>query len=126
MVQLLRDRLPLASSLCRLNVHGPSKCSYCKRPHEESIDHVFSEGELARGLWSFFWDVARMSYIGAGVRVRLSGWWLQPRRNGFVDHIVRKIPSLICWREIVQVLKGGVFLCRPFSIASCWIGGEGA
>ncbi|XP_027120639.2 uncharacterized protein [Coffea arabica] len=55
MVRLLRDRLPMASSLGRLQVYGPSKCFCCLASQSESLEHVFAEGELAQFLWTFFW-----------------------------------------------------------------------
>lgn len=53
MLRLLQDRLPLASSIKRFGVHGPSKCFCCVHPNEESLDHIFSDGDLAEAAWNF-------------------------------------------------------------------------
>ena len=72
MVLLLRDRLPLASSLGRLQVYGPSKCFCCSASDSESLEHFFAEGELAQFLWTFFGNGAGVIYRGIGVRSRLA------------------------------------------------------
>ncbi|XP_027171858.1 uncharacterized protein LOC113771481 [Coffea eugenioides] len=68
MIRLLRDRLPLASSLGRLQVYGPSKCFCCLASQSESLDHVFAEGELAQFLWTFSGNGAGVSYRGQLLR----------------------------------------------------------
>lgn len=97
MVRLLRDRLPLASSLGRLHVHGPSKCFCCSASHSESLEHIFADGELAQFLWNFFGNDAGIIYRGIGVRSRLAGWWCQPTRNSRLDSIHTMLPNIICW-----------------------------
>ncbi|CDP11040.1 unnamed protein product [Coffea canephora] len=52
MVRLLRDRLPLASSLGRLQVYGPSKCFCCLASQSETLDHVFADEFIGVGSWS--------------------------------------------------------------------------
>lgn len=54
MLRLLMNRLPLASSIKRplassikkFGVHGPSKCFCCMLPSEEMLDHFFSDEDL--------------------------------------------------------------------------------
>nr|XP_027086510.1 uncharacterized protein LOC113708247 [Coffea arabica] len=97
MVRLLRDRLPLASSLGRLQVYGPSKCFCCLASQSESLDHVFAEGELALFLWTFFGNSAGVSYRGMGVRSRLAAWWCQPVRHSRLESLHSVLPCIICW-----------------------------
>nr|XP_027122076.1 uncharacterized protein LOC113739022 [Coffea arabica] len=97
MVRLMRDRLPLASSLGRLHVHGPSKCFCCSASHSESLEHIFADGDLAQFLWNFFGNGAGVIYRGIGVRSRLAGWWCQPKRNSRLDSIHTMLPNIICW-----------------------------
>nr|XP_027109299.1 uncharacterized protein LOC113729174 [Coffea arabica] len=97
MVRLLRDRLPLASSLGRLQVYGPSKCFCCLASQSESLDHVFAEGELALFLWTFFGNSAGVSYRGMGVRSRLAAWWCQPVRYSRLESLHSVLPCIICW-----------------------------
>ncbi|XP_071933890.1 uncharacterized protein [Coffea arabica] len=72
MIRVLRDRLLLASSLGRLNVHGPSKCFCCTEFQSESLDHIFSKGDLAQFLWRFFGHAVGVVFREAGVRSRLA------------------------------------------------------
>ena len=97
MVRLLVDRFALASSLGRLGIHGPSKCFCCTESQFESLDHVISEGALARYLWDYFGNVAGVSYSTVGIRSQLSGWWCQPRQICRSDILKRVLPTLICW-----------------------------
>ncbi|XP_071923159.1 uncharacterized protein [Coffea arabica] len=97
MVRLLRDRLPLASSLGRLNVHGPSKCFCCTDSQSELLEHIFTEGELAQFLWAFFGNAASVVYRGAGVRSRLAGWWCQLKCHSRMESLNTVLPSIIYW-----------------------------
>ena len=71
MILVLRIRLPLASALGRLNVHGPSKCFCCIDSQSKALGHIFSESDLARFLWAFFGNVVGVAYRGTVVRARL-------------------------------------------------------
>ncbi|XP_027103196.1 uncharacterized protein [Coffea arabica] len=96
MIRVLRDRLLLASSLGRLNVHGPSKYFCCMEFQSESLDHIFSEGDLAQFLWRFFGHAVGVVYREAGVRSRLVGWWCRMPHHSCVEAVHSVVPSMIC------------------------------
>ncbi|XP_027120520.1 uncharacterized protein [Coffea arabica] len=95
MVRLLRNRLLVVSSLVKFHVQGPSKCFCYLDSQSKTLDHVFSEGEFAQQLWSFFGSAVGVSYLGVGVRSRLAAWWFHCRENGFVHAV---LPILFCWQ----------------------------
>nr|XP_027086600.1 uncharacterized protein LOC113708336 [Coffea arabica] len=97
MMRVLRNRLPVASALGRLNVHGPSKRFCCLDPNSESLKHIFSEGDLAQFLWAFFGNAVGVVYRGTGVWSRLVGWWSLPTLHSRMKMIHTVLPSIIYW-----------------------------
>lgn len=75
------------------------------------LDHVFSDGEFAMRLWKYFGWVARISYLGIGVRSKLAAWWFGCRSNRYIDVVNQILPILICWQiwkaRNRKVLKDG-------------------
>ncbi|XP_071918762.1 uncharacterized protein [Coffea arabica] len=112
MMRVLRNRLLVASALGRLNVHGPSKCFCCLDPNSESLEHIFSEGDLAQFLWAFFGNAVGVVYRGTGVRSRLVGWWSLPTRHSRMKMIHTVFPSIICWHIWLAYLVGTESLRR--------------
>ncbi|XP_071916259.1 uncharacterized protein [Coffea arabica] len=52
MLRLLMGRLPPAETLCKLGFHMPSKCLCCQSPSCDSIEHLFSMGQVALEAWN--------------------------------------------------------------------------
>ncbi|XP_071924773.1 uncharacterized protein [Coffea arabica] len=96
-VRMLRNRLSLASSLGKLSVHGHSKCFCCIDSEVESLEHIFSDGDLARFIWAFFGEAVGVVYRGSGVRAWLAGWWFLPARQSRVESLYTVLPRIICW-----------------------------
>mgnify|MGYP004713772565 CR=1 FL=1 len=64
MLWLLMGRLPLDDVLCKIRFHLPSKCFCYSMAAGESNEQVFSTGQVALEVWSFFflWHV-RLSFF---------------------------------------------------------------
>ncbi|XP_027170444.1 uncharacterized protein LOC113770234 [Coffea eugenioides] len=54
MLRLLGGRLPVMDILHKFGVVGPSRCFCCSFPCQESLDHIFCTGEVARRIWANF------------------------------------------------------------------------
>ncbi|XP_071926511.1 uncharacterized protein [Coffea arabica] len=54
MLRLLCGRLPFPDVLCRLGFQMPSKCLCCPNGAIETVEHVFSEGQIAKAVWNYF------------------------------------------------------------------------
>lgn len=46
MLKLLHARLPTDDKTQRFNYYGPSKCDCCRNPNQETIEHLFCEGDM--------------------------------------------------------------------------------
>ena len=53
-LRLLMGRLPLHKVLGKFGLHLPSKCFCCSLSVGETIEHVFSEGQVATEVWNYF------------------------------------------------------------------------
>ena len=72
--RLLRNRLPLDSTICKHGISGPSKCFCCVQANVESMDHVFCNGQVAVYVWNFFGSASGVLNLGCSVRAYITGW----------------------------------------------------
>lgn len=94
MLRLVSNSLPLADSLARFGVHGPSWCFCCVNPQHESFNHIFS---TARKVWQFFEFEAGIFDPGVSIRCHLVKWWLSSVRNVQTAFVFRVLPVFVCW-----------------------------
>lgn len=78
-------------------IHGPPRCFFCLSPEQESLDHVFSNGDLASSVWNFFGAECGILPSGVSLRVRLVSWWYTYRANPQVSFVLRLLPCFVCW-----------------------------
>ncbi|XP_027120509.2 uncharacterized protein [Coffea arabica] len=97
MTRLLLGKLPVTAALGRVGVHLASKCLCCLEGAEETLDHVFSEGDIAREVWEFFGRIGGVSRRGIYVRSWLAAWWMSHPRAEEGRFLFGIIPSFICW-----------------------------
>nr|XP_027090223.1 uncharacterized protein LOC113711258 [Coffea arabica] len=97
MMRLLLEKLPLTDALRRVGVQLASKCLCCQEGAIETLEHVFVEGQVAKGVWSYFGRICGVTQLGSSLWPWLTAWWpFSPR------HMVRRflfsvLPSFICW-----------------------------
>lgn len=61
--RLLRSILPTDLTVRRSGFQLASKCICCAKPNEESIQHLFIDGDLAASLWKYFGAIFGVRYF---------------------------------------------------------------
>ncbi|XP_071927455.1 uncharacterized protein [Coffea arabica] len=97
MLRLLLGRLPIPDSLRNIGFHLPSKCFCCPLPSEESIEHLFSNGNIASTIWNYFGAACGFDLSASSLRLRIVGWWLKSYDSEIRRFIGRVLPCLVCW-----------------------------
>ncbi|XP_071933856.1 uncharacterized protein [Coffea arabica] len=80
-LRLLCGRLPFPDVLCRMGFQMPSKCLCCPNGAIETVEHVFSEGQIAKAVWNYFASMCGLTQLydwsgqqGGGIRVEIARW----------------------------------------------------
>ena len=97
MSNLFRYKLPIDHILYKFGIHGPSICQCYLKPSEESFQHLFSLGTLARDVWKAFELPIGLWGSETDWRKRCTQMW---QINGFKRpsiFCIQLLPSLICW-----------------------------
>ncbi|XP_027170937.1 uncharacterized protein LOC113770618 [Coffea eugenioides] len=97
MWRLVNGQLPMDDVLKKFQIHGPSKCHCCVLAQLETMEHVFSTGQLATETWAFFEYSLGLSASAATVRSRCVTWWLFPVKGKALRWLMRTLPILILW-----------------------------
>nr|XP_027124765.1 uncharacterized protein LOC113741433 [Coffea arabica] len=97
MWRLQNGQLPLDDVLEKYHIHGPSKYHCCVLGQVETMEHVFSAGQLASATWVFFENSLGLSTSAATVRSRCAAWWLRPVKGKALRWLMRILPILILW-----------------------------
>ena len=71
MMRLLMRKLPVTGTLWRVGVHLASKCLCCYEGANETLKHVFSEGQVATEVWNYFGRICGVTYRGSSLRAWL-------------------------------------------------------
>ncbi|XP_071917081.1 uncharacterized protein [Coffea arabica] len=91
-------RLLVPDRLCKLDFHLPSKCFCCSSASAESIEHLFSNGQIASAVWNYFGGLYGFNSPGSSLRPRIVGWWLRLHDSEIRRLIDRILPSVVCWQ----------------------------
>ncbi|XP_042035137.1 uncharacterized protein LOC121781465 [Salvia splendens] len=99
--RLLSNRIPMDTKLQWRRMELASKCQCCPhRPRIESLQHLFIQGDEARGIWREFdaWFEGSSSplRINDTIPDRLEVWAKRVRQSGR-KHLSRALPYLILW-----------------------------
>ena len=96
MENLLRGRIPVDEIVRRFAVVGPSICGCCFS-HEETVDHLFSTGPWASGIWfsleAIFCVHASRSI---GIFQCCVVWWSTVSNNVVHRFVLRILPIILC------------------------------
>ena len=76
MLLLLVGKLPLTDALWRMGVQLASKYLCCQEGATELLEHVFSEGQVAMGVWNYFGSICGVARRGSSLRAWLTAWWM--------------------------------------------------
>ncbi|KAF3617049.1 hypothetical protein FXO38_34217 [Capsicum annuum] len=96
MMKLLRSRISTDENVRRFKVHGPSMCNCCISHQEESIQHLFVEGDIAR-LWKTFGNSCGIKFNNGSIRTVVMQWWLTKTKNKIQETMYQCLPTVFCW-----------------------------
>ncbi|RAL53657.1 hypothetical protein DM860_012272 [Cuscuta australis] len=85
--RMLERRLPTDDVLARFGFVLPSRCHFCSSPGRETIAHIFYHGSMARRVWSYFTESARIGGIHHSLRSVLSIWWVQRPKSRMLSFL---------------------------------------
>ncbi|XP_027169555.1 uncharacterized protein LOC113769293 [Coffea eugenioides] len=97
MVRLMSGRIPVMGVLHKFGVVGPSRCFCCRDPSQETINHIFCIGDVARQVWSFFEVLVGGFGEAFTIRHKVISWWLKSGKCPYIKLLFRLLSSLICW-----------------------------
>ncbi|XP_071924882.1 uncharacterized protein [Coffea arabica] len=95
--QLLVGKLSLVDALWRVGVQVVSKCVCYHEGVTEVLEHVFSEGQVAVGVWEYFGIICGVARRGFSLRAWLTAWWMSTPRSDERRLLFTILPSFICW-----------------------------
>ena len=97
MTNLMLNKISLDCNVTKFGIHGPSACFCCDNRQEESVDHIFSSGNLAQSVWRYFEGPIGLINDGYILRKRCMSMWIYKGQNKFISTAISILPSLICW-----------------------------
>nr|XP_027109142.1 uncharacterized protein LOC113729011 [Coffea arabica] len=97
MLRLLMRRLPLDDILGKLGFQLPSNCFCCSMAAGDSIEHIFSTGQIAAEIWGVFGSPCGICLPEVSLRERLVAWWMSGRSEPQRRFVVSILPSFIYW-----------------------------
>ncbi|XP_027166413.1 uncharacterized protein LOC113766418 [Coffea eugenioides] len=97
MLRLLMRRLPLDNVLGEMGFKLASKCFCCVDATGETLEHVFSTGQLALEVWNYFQSICRIASDSSSIRSHLFAWWMSLAPSGEQRFICSVTPIFICW-----------------------------
>ncbi|VFQ97942.1 unnamed protein product [Cuscuta campestris] len=95
--RVLERRLPTDDVLARFGFALPSRCLCCSPPGRETITHIFYHGSMARRVWTYFTESARIRGTHHSLRSVLSIWWAQRPRSRMLSFLFHRLPMIILW-----------------------------
>ncbi|XP_071920660.1 uncharacterized protein [Coffea arabica] len=97
MLRLLMRRLPLDDVLGEMGFQLASKCLGCALATGETLEHVFSVGQLALEVWAYFQNICGIGSSYDSLRAHLFDWWMFPTPRGKQRFVFDIVPVFICW-----------------------------
>ncbi|KAL2243600.1 UNVERIFIED_CONTAM: hypothetical protein Sindi_0478000 [Sesamum indicum] len=98
--RLFQDWIPVDERMKRKGFSFASKCQCCEA--EESISHLFVEGEVVREVWLHFANVFGLQLCETGDLVNLVHFWRYSTPFHSDLHICTLVPFLILWSTWTQ------------------------
>ncbi|VFQ94006.1 unnamed protein product [Cuscuta campestris] len=95
--RVLTQRLPTDDVLARFGFALPSQFFCCSPPGRESIAHIFYHGSMARRVWTYFIESARIQGTHHSLRSTLSIWWAQEPKTRMLSFLFHRLPTIILW-----------------------------
>ena len=97
MLRLLMRRLPLDDVLGEMGFKLVSKCFCCVDATGETLEHIFSTGQLALEVWNYFQSICGIASDSSSIRSHLFAWWLSLAPSGEQRFVCSVTPIFICW-----------------------------
>jgi len=95
--RMFKRRLPFNDIITRLNINSQNNCFCCRNAHNDTMYHVFGEGEEARQLWSMMGNPLGIQHKNQPMTNIFSAWWETKPENAIHKTILKINPIIICW-----------------------------
>ncbi|XP_019237530.1 PREDICTED: uncharacterized protein LOC109217719 [Nicotiana attenuata] len=96
--RLYLGKLPFDDIIAKFGNQIVSRCMCCQSPKEDTIQHVFIEGDTAKFLWNTFGAPIGIKHENWPVRRALRNWWDGKPKNKIHIFILRAVPLAINWK----------------------------
>nr|XP_027082456.1 uncharacterized protein LOC113704781 [Coffea arabica] len=97
MLRLLMRRLPLDDVLREMGFQLASKCCCCALATGETLEHVFSAGQIPMEVWAYFQNICGIGRSYDSLRAHLFEWWMLPTPRAKQRFVFDIVPVFICW-----------------------------
>ncbi|XP_070046502.1 uncharacterized protein [Nicotiana tomentosiformis] len=90
-------KLPFDDVIVNFGRQIVSRCNCCANPKNETIQHVFMEGEATSYIWKLIGSPLGIIHHQRTVRYTINKWWQVKERNVVHKLILQITPTIICW-----------------------------
>ncbi|XP_060210874.1 uncharacterized protein LOC132637867 [Lycium barbarum] len=95
--RIIKNKLPIYDRIKNFSNNSDPMCICYNHPKEETILHVFIEGDLAMKVWGFFGQSLGINMQNQTIQARFLTWWNFYTKNSMLRVAYQCIPVLICW-----------------------------
>ncbi|KAK6796411.1 hypothetical protein RDI58_004112 [Solanum bulbocastanum] len=97
MWRLHKKKLPLGNSLNKFGFTSNMDCVCCRSPVQESYNHLFAVGEMARRIWKWVSRPVGIESDNNNIVQILDNWWKTKSNNSVHKLILTISPNMVCW-----------------------------
>ncbi|XP_059281231.1 uncharacterized protein LOC132034912 [Lycium ferocissimum] len=117
--RIIKNKLPTYDRIKNYSSNADPMCICCTHPEEETIHHVFIEGELAKKIWKFFGDSLGITTQNQSIQARFTTWWNFNTQNSMLRVAYQYIPIFICW-ELWKAWSSWKYGNKKYSVAKIY------
>ncbi|KAH0671252.1 hypothetical protein KY285_023647 [Solanum tuberosum] len=95
--RLWKYKIPMDEVLKTLKINLVSRCRCCEKAQEETMVHLFINGEFARSIWKYYANAIGLQGPFIQVHQAIKKWW-DIRHCAKLTLILQAVPAFICWQ----------------------------
>jgi hypothetical protein len=99
-LKVIKDILPVDLKVKRHGFHLASKCVCCSSPAEESLVHLFNEGDLAISLWKYFGSIFAVPFLEVQSSYARMAWWFRRCKGSSHFSTLGRAAAVVILRQI--------------------------
>ncbi|XP_060200737.1 uncharacterized protein LOC132629008 [Lycium barbarum] len=117
--RIIKSKLPMYDRIKNYDDNVDPMCICCAHPKEETIQHVFIEGELAIKIWKYFGDSLGITTQNQSIQARFITLWNFNTKNSMLRVAYQCIPIFICW-ELWKAWSSWKYGNRKYSVTKIY------